>query len=290
MALTMNLRLARDKLDGDPAATAELLDEAMEELGAATAELRELARGIHPVVLSDRGLAAGARRRSPNARRCRSRSSRRRSERLPAPVESATYFVVAEALTNVARYAEAEAATVRVEPRQRRASRSRSATTASAAPTPTRAPGCAGSKTASRALDGQLRASRSRAGRGHDRGSEDPVRVVVADDSTLLREGVVRLLEEAGLEVVGQAGDAEELLRKVRAHKPDVAVVDVRMPPTHTDEGLRAAREIRAELPEVGGPRPLPVRRGRLRARAAGRERRGPRLPAEGPGRRRRRA
>jgi DNA-binding NarL/FixJ family response regulator len=77
------------------------------------------------------------------------------------------------------------------------------------------------------------------------------VRVVVADDSTLLREGVVRLLEEAGLEVVGQAADGEELLRKVRAHKPDVAVVDVRMPPTHTDEGLRAAREIRAELPEV---------------------------------------
>ncbi|HEY6144810.1 MAG TPA: response regulator transcription factor [Solirubrobacterales bacterium] len=77
------------------------------------------------------------------------------------------------------------------------------------------------------------------------------MRVVVADDSTLLREGVVRLLEEAGLEVVGQAGDGEELLRKVRAHKPDVAIVDVRMPPTHTDEGLRAAREIRAELPEV---------------------------------------
>lgn len=77
------------------------------------------------------------------------------------------------------------------------------------------------------------------------------MRVVVADDSTLLREGVVRLLEEAGMEVVGQAGDAEELLRKVGAHKPEVAVVDVRMPPTHTDEGLRAARRIRAELPGV---------------------------------------
>ncbi len=77
------------------------------------------------------------------------------------------------------------------------------------------------------------------------------MRVVVADDSTLLREGLVRLLEEAGMEVVGQAADGEELLRKVRAHKPDVAVVDVRMPPTHTDEGLRAAREIRAELPQV---------------------------------------
>jgi DNA-binding NarL/FixJ family response regulator len=78
------------------------------------------------------------------------------------------------------------------------------------------------------------------------------MRVVVADDSTLLREGVVRLLEEAGLEVVGQAADAEELLRKARAHKPDVAVVDVRMPPTHTDEGLVAARTIREELPGTG--------------------------------------
>ncbi|HET9196719.1 MAG TPA: response regulator transcription factor [Solirubrobacterales bacterium] len=78
------------------------------------------------------------------------------------------------------------------------------------------------------------------------------MRVVVADDSTLLREGVVRLLEEAGMEVVAQAGDGEDLLRKVRAHKPDVALVDVRMPPTHTDEGLRAAQEIRAEQPEVG--------------------------------------
>ena len=78
------------------------------------------------------------------------------------------------------------------------------------------------------------------------------MRVVVADDSTLLREGLVRLLEEAELEVVGQAGDAEDLLRKVRAHKPDVAIVDVRMPPTHTDEGLRAAREIRTDMPEVG--------------------------------------
>jgi DNA-binding NarL/FixJ family response regulator len=78
------------------------------------------------------------------------------------------------------------------------------------------------------------------------------MRVVVGEDSVLLREGVVRLLEEAGFEVAGQAGDGEELIRKVRAHKPDVAIVDIKMPPTHTDEGLRAAREIRAELPEVG--------------------------------------
>ena len=75
------------------------------------------------------------------------------------------------------------------------------------------------------------------------------VRVVIAEDSVLLREGIVRLLEESGFEVVGQAGDGEDLLRKVGAHHPDVAVVDVRMPPTHTDEGLRAAQRIRAEHP-----------------------------------------
>jgi DNA-binding NarL/FixJ family response regulator len=77
------------------------------------------------------------------------------------------------------------------------------------------------------------------------------MRAVIADDSVLLREGLARLLEEWEIEVVAQAGDAEDLLRKVRAHKPDVAVVDIRMPPTYT-EGLRAARTIRAELPDTG--------------------------------------
>ena len=77
-------------------------------------------------------------------------------------------------------------------------------------------------------------------------------RVVVADDSVLLREGIVRLLEESGFDVVGQAGDAVDLVRKVSAHKPDVAVVDIRMPPTNTDDGLRAALEIRGRLPEIG--------------------------------------
>jgi DNA-binding NarL/FixJ family response regulator len=68
----------------------------------------------------------------------------------------------------------------------------------------------------------------------------------------LLREGIVRLLEDAGFEVVGQAGDADDLVRKVRAHKPEAAVVDIRMPPTNTDDGLRAARQIRKELPGTG--------------------------------------
>ena len=82
--------------------------------------------------------------------------------------------------------------------------------------------------------------------------SVESMRAVVADDSVLLREGVVRLLEESGVEVVGQAGDAEDLIRKVSAHRPDVAVVDIRMPPTHTDDGLRAAVEIRRRMPDTG--------------------------------------
>ncbi|HKA26925.1 MAG TPA: response regulator, partial [Gaiellaceae bacterium] len=84
------------------------------------------------------------------------------------------------------------------------------------------------------------------------RAHNDAVRAVIADDSTLLREGLARLLEEVGIEVVGQARDADELMLKVRSYHPDVAIVDIRMPPTNTDEGIRAAREIRAEHPETG--------------------------------------
>jgi DNA-binding NarL/FixJ family response regulator len=78
------------------------------------------------------------------------------------------------------------------------------------------------------------------------------MRVVVADDSVILREGLARLLDEAGLEVVGLAGDADELCALVERTRPDVAIVDIRMPPTHTDEGLRAARQIRERWPQVG--------------------------------------
>jgi DNA-binding NarL/FixJ family response regulator len=73
------------------------------------------------------------------------------------------------------------------------------------------------------------------------------LRLVLADDSMLLREGIARLLTESGFEIVGQAGGADELVAAVREHRPDVAIIDIRMPPDHTDEGLRAAEAIRAE-------------------------------------------
>jgi DNA-binding NarL/FixJ family response regulator len=78
------------------------------------------------------------------------------------------------------------------------------------------------------------------------------MRVAVADDAVILREGLARLLQEAGFEVVGLAGDAEQLLGLVERSQPDVAVIDIRMPPTHTDEGLRAANTIRERWPAVG--------------------------------------
>jgi DNA-binding NarL/FixJ family response regulator len=78
------------------------------------------------------------------------------------------------------------------------------------------------------------------------------VRVAIAEDSVLLREGLARLLDDAGFEVVAQCEDADDLLSKVRSFSPDVAIVDIRLPPTHNDEGLRAAIELRSEHPEVG--------------------------------------
>jgi DNA-binding NarL/FixJ family response regulator len=78
------------------------------------------------------------------------------------------------------------------------------------------------------------------------------MRVVIADDNLIVREGVSALLREAGIEVTGQAANGEELLERLRGELPDLVIVDVRMPPTHTDEGLRAAQEIRARHPSVG--------------------------------------
>jgi DNA-binding NarL/FixJ family response regulator len=78
------------------------------------------------------------------------------------------------------------------------------------------------------------------------------VRVVLAEDSVLLREGVARLLEEQGFEIVAQTGTAQDLMLKVRSYSPNVVIVDIRMPPTHTDEGLKAAQEIRETYPDIG--------------------------------------
>ena len=249
MALGINLRLLRDQIERDPQDAIELLDASLQELSEATGELRELARGIHPAVLTDRGLAAALNalaRRSPVPVEVVETPC----DRLPPSIESAAYFVVAEALTNAARYATAQSVTVSVVRRngqveiavsRRRRRRRR--------------PGAGfGTARPPRSGRGARRPPRpgQRGQQGHDPEGADPVRVIVADDSMLVREGVVRLLEEAGFEVVAQAADGEALMRKARAHKPDIAIIDIRMPPTHTDEGLQAALAIREEMPGTG--------------------------------------
>ena len=98
-----------------------------------------------------------------------------------------------------------------------------------------------------------------RAGMVSARAQDDPIRVVIAEDSVLLREGIVRLLEQSGFEVAGQAGDGEDLLREVGAHKPDVAVIDVRMP--------RPTRTRACAPPTVSGPSTLHRRAGALPVR-----------------------
>ena len=100
------------------------------------------------------------------------------------------------------------------------------------------------------ALDAKL-VVESEPGRGTTYQRRDSMRIVIADDAALIREGIAHVLTESGLEVVDQVGDADALLASVRDTRPDVALVDIRMPPTHTDEGLRAAQEIRSQYPET---------------------------------------
>ena len=157
--------------------------------------------------------------------------------------------MISEALTNVAKYAAANRATVRVG-RDDGSVLVEVSDDGVGGADPAHGSGLRGLGDRLSALGGKLEVYPHR--HRNDREGEHPVRVVVAEDSVLLREGIVRLLAESDLEVVGQAGDAEDLLRKVGAHKPDVVIADIRMPPDNTDDGLRAAIEIRDRHPGTG--------------------------------------
>ena len=146
-------------------------------------------------------------------------------------------------------------------------SRSRSATTAPAAPT-RHGSGLAGLRRRVEALDGTLTVTEPRR-----RADDDPggaaVRVVIAEDLALLRDGLARLLRDNDLEVVAEVADADALVHAVLRERPDLAIVDIRLPPTFRDEGLRAALELRGTAPETAILVALPVRRAHLRRGAA---------------------
>ena len=222
---------------------------AHEEAKSALREIRDLVRGIHPVILEDRGLDAALSAvvaRSPIPVTLDVRVDRR-----PSPaVESAAYFVVNEALTNVARHAMATRAHVAIARAGNRLvvevrddgiggadARKRHRPAGSARPG--RRP---------RRLDVRDQPAR----RADDDLGGAAVRVVIAEDSVLLRAGLTRILADAGEEVVATVGAADELMSAVERHQPDLCIVDVRMPPTHTDDGLRAAIAIRQRWPKIG--------------------------------------
>ena len=254
VAVAMELGRAKAKFADDVDAAAALVDQAHAEAKAALSSSANLVRGVHPPVLTDRGLDAAL---SGLAARC------------PVPVdvqvdvpvrprpavEAVAYFTVAEALTN----SPSTPARSRDRGRRRRLAGGTLNIVISddgiggADPAGS---GLAGLADRVAGVDGALSVESPPGGPTIISAvlpcGEAPMRVAIAEDSVLLREGLIRLLAEAGHEVVAAAGDAEAFLRAVADTQPDACVVDVRMPPTFTDEGLRAALVVRDQWPDVG--------------------------------------
>ena len=244
VTLGIVLRRLQRSLPGEAKILAPALDAAVDEVAATIADLRTIAAGVRPPRL-DEGLTAAL---EDLARGSAVPVELEASgDRAPPEVEAVAYFIACEALTNAVKHGVAVArdradraqrrrAAARRRRRRGRRRRARVRPRARGDGRPRRRPG---------------RDARARepARRGHaDRGGA-AVRVVIAEDTVLLREGLAGLLEDAGHEVVGRAGDAEALLALVGEHAPELAIVDVRMPPDYEDEGTRAAAEIRRSHP-----------------------------------------
>ena len=252
VGLTMTLGLA--ELDLPEGEGLRLVVKAHSEAEAALADLREAVRGIHPRVLVDHGLEAAVREvadRMPLPVTVQLSLP----SRLPPPIEAAAYFVVSEALANVAKHAQASSCEVsgldRPRPaghqRHRRRDRWRDARRGQRTHRAGHPIGRVGRHTRHR--------QPTRWADATEDGVPVPTRrlsIVLAEDSLLLREGLASILDRAGHEVRDTVGDGDTLLAVVRKEPPDVVITDVRMPPGHSDEGLRAAAAIRAELPSIG--------------------------------------
>ena len=244
----MSLGMAEQKLASDPEGAREMLADARRGAREALEELRDLARGIHPPVLADRGLEAAIAAlasRTP----LHVRLSVDLDRRPAAPVESAAYFIVAEALANIGKHAHAEHVDIAV--RRRNQSLVVEVVDDGVGGATRSGSGLQGLARRVEALDGSLEIVEP-GGRSHDRAGGDAVRVVIAEDLALLRDGLTRLLRDNGFDVVAAVSDGEALVRTVLRERPDVAIVDIRLPPTFRDEGLRAALELRERAPETG--------------------------------------
>ena len=242
----MTLDAAGQIIDTNPDAARALLAEARDSSVKALAELRALVRGIHPPVLADRGLTDALQALTLDTP-LRIHLASDLYGRPPAPVESAAYFAVSELLANVSKHARGPRDLDR-HPAHRRDAAHRGDRQRARR----RRPGPRQRPARDRAAAGLLRwhpGHQQPAGRP-DRGNHgDPVRVVIAEDLFLLRDGLTRMLQAHGLEITAAVDNGADLLAAVAKDRPDVAIVDVRLPPTFTDEGIRAALAARREVP-----------------------------------------
>ena len=280
VAVAMNLGLAEDRLTRDPDGARELVLEAQQQARSAIKELRDLARGIAPPVLADRGLQAAVEALAVTTPLDVSVTGST-GPRPDAAIERAAYFVAAEALANAAKHAGATRIAITL---QRTADRLtvEVADDGRGGANPAGS-GIAGLRARVEAVDGHLDVE-SPSGEGTIIRRIASMRVVIAEDLVLLRDGLARLLHGHEFDVVAQCEDADGPAASDRAHKPDLAIVDVRLPPDYRDEGLRAALEARRRRPHLTVLMPRQYVESGVRRRAAGRRPRRRRLPAEGAG------
>ena len=247
VGISIELGSLENRLTADPQLR-QRLARTREEVSASLDQLRDIARGIYPAVLSGHGLAVAL--ESLTAGAAVPVSLRvELTERLPEPVEVAAYYIVSEALANIGKHAHADTATVRVD---READRLvvEVVDDGIGGASIYGGSGLRGLRDRAEVLGGEVLHHQPGRWRQHH-SSGDPMRIAIAEDSMLVREGLTRILREADLDVVAAYDNADALLREVRRTPPDLVIVDIRLPPTHADEGIRAAIHIREHHPQV---------------------------------------
>ena len=261
-ALAMNLGMAREKLgeeneQPDNATVRELIDAAHRNAVDALADLRDLARGIHPPVL-DSGLASALATLATSSAIPASVTADIGPRPAPA-IETIAYFCAAELIANATKHSYANQITIKIDTERTGVLRLEVSDDGIGGADAARGSGLAGLAQRVSTVDGRIEVV-SPAGGPTTVTVELPLRacertlmrVVIAEDAALLREGLTRLLEDRGHAICAAVSDGDALLAAVAEHHPDVAVVDIRMPPTHTDEGLRAALQLRQKHPGTG--------------------------------------
>jgi PAS domain S-box-containing protein len=263
VSVALQLENARGLIEEQSPQASRLLAAAQADLQDAIEELRRLAQGIHPAELSKSGLAAALRTLAKRSA-ASINVTVERFGRLAPEIESAAYFITAEATANAVKHASANQIQIDVA----KARDELRVTVTDDGPGGASfgdGTGLQGLRDRAEAVGGDLTVDSPIGGptvltadlplfrsRSRLRLADSHLRVVIADDAAMIRQALVELLASSGVEVVAQVGDAPSLLQEVERHSPDVAIVDIHMPPTQTQEGVHAAIEIRHRFPGVG--------------------------------------